>query len=354
MDGMWSHDVASVIQVFGSTLTVGGNDPCDLVFVSDKEVVELDHGIMVKTLPLGSFEGTAELVCIPGFVSPASIDERLEHNQRPLTDQRASVRDATPTERLGSESRAWLCGQRATGASFVTLGTGVYALAVSGLLAGVQCTTHWVFASELQRLFPEARVDASRLLAFDERARLRSSAGGASGVDACLAALVDLAGHAAASSVAKAMNLWSPRSLNTRQDVLGMAGTPQAERARQNVEQVVDLIRRHLDQPWSVAQMAWQAGMSPRSFQRHFCAAMGETPARWVMGQRLLVAAQLLEESDLPLPVVASRVGISDADRLCKCFRAAYGETPSSYRKRLQARSEPRAAHVTKAGARNP
>lgn len=336
MDGMWSHDVASIIQVFGSTLAIGGIDPCDLEFVAEGECSELDHGISIRTTPIDRFDGTAELICIPGFVNPFAIDERLERAGVSIADVRRSVSGGQPTQRLSPAARAWLCGRHATGSEIVTLGTGIFVPAVAGLLDGVRCTTHWEFAESLSRGFPHAEVDASRMLAYDEHARIRSSAGGASGVDVCLAALVDIAGHAAASSIAGAMNLWSPRSLAARQDAFGMARTVPTDDPVESIEQLKDAVHGNIAHSWSVSEMARYAGMSVRTFQRHFQRAMGETPARWIIRERLNAACELLEETDLPLPLVAVRTGFSSADLMRRRFQDLYGLSPSAYRKHLR------------------
>lgn len=341
VDGMWSHDMANVVQVFGSTLAEGGADPCELVFVADDDLVQLDHGIMVRTVPFERFDGTAELVCVPGFVDPFAIDERLEREHAPIADVRRATVSSAPAGRLTSAARAWLSGQWAAGSELAALGTGAFALAAAGLLDQVRCTTHWLFAGELARLFPRVRVDASRMLAFDAPARVRSCAGGASGMDLCLAALVDIAGNGAACSVAGAMNLWSPRSLDARQDAFGMAKTELGARVGEDIEQLKDAVRRHMEHSWSVSEMAWYTGMSVRTFQRRFQEVMGESPAHWIMGERLAAAAQLLEETDLPLPLVASRVGLSGADVMRRHFQARYGVSPSAYRKGLRTRVAP-------------
>ena len=341
IDGMWSHDVASVVQVFGSTLSRGGSDLCDLTFVSDGTRVELDHGISVRTQPIGCFEGTPELICIPGFVDPFRIDEGLERACHPIAELRDSVAEDVAPARLSAPMRAWLTGCWASGTELAALGTGVFALAVTGLLAGVRCTTHWVFAEEFARLFPRVALDASRMLAYDERARVRTSAGGASGVDLCLAALMDIAGRGAAASLAAAMNLWSPRSLEARQDAFGMPTTTDGERVGEDIRELKDAVHRHMDHSWSVSEMAWYVGMSVRTFQRHFQEVMGETPARWITRERMGMVAQLLEETDLPLPLIAARVGLSGADLMRRRFQELYGESPSSYRKRLRAHGAP-------------
>jgi AraC family transcriptional activator FtrA len=81
--------------------------------------------------------------------------------------------------------------------------------------------------------------------------------------------------------------------------------------------------------------MARASGVSVRTFQRHFLESIGETPKEWLLAQRLELATMLLVQTDLPMPVVASRVGLSGADALYRLFVAQLGESPSSYRKRF-------------------
>ena len=73
--------------------------------------------------------------------------------------------------------------------------------------------------------------------------------------------------------------------------------------------------------------------MSRRSFDRHFKAATGTTPAQWIRHQRLLAAARLLEESDLPVETVARRCGHPSAAALRPHFTAAFGVPPATYRR---------------------
>ena len=332
-NGMWSHDVATAIQVFGSSLSVTSKTPCDFCFVAETPSVQLDHGISVKCTPLAEFEGAAELVCIPGFSDPLSLDDRLAHDRSNVPAWRDT---GAPAAYVSPNALAWLSGMWAMGAQMVALGTGSFLLAYAGLLDGVTCTTHWMYATELARLFPKVRVDAQRLLAYDRKAHIRTSAGGAAGADACLAGLMDIAGLAAASNISSAMNLWSPRSNDARQDALGMPDAPEKEQVGEGIAQLKDAVRRHMDHGWSIAEMAWYAGMSTRTFQRHFTAVMGQTPSKWLMSEQMLSARQLLEETDLPIPVIAARVGFSSADVLRRNFVAAYGASPQAYRKRFR------------------
>lgn len=332
-DGMWSHDVATAVQVFSGSLSLDGESPCEFGFVGEGASVELDHGISVRCAPLLGTEGSFDLVCIPGFSDPLSIEDGSAGGGGRIPEWKNT---GAPKPHVAPEMLSWLSGQWATGAELVTLGTGTFLLAIAGLLDGVTCTTHWVYAPELAWRFPKVDVDAKRMLAYDRRARIRTSAGGASGADACLAGLMDIAGPAAAASVSGAMNLWSPRSDDVRQDALGMSETPEEEKVGEGISQLKDAVRRHMDHGWSVAEMAWYTGMSTRTFQRYFSSVMGQTPSRWLASEQVQCAAHLLEATELPLPVIAARVGLASADVLRRHFASAHGESPSAYRKRFR------------------
>ena len=57
------------------------------------------------------------------------------------------------------------------------------------------------------------------------------------------------------------------------------------------------------------------------------------TPLQWVLRQRILHAQHLLEATDLPVEIVASRCGFGSATALRVHFRRATGTTPQSYRR---------------------
>ena len=70
MDGMWAHDVANTIQVFGDGTPLRGAVPCEFAFVSDTELVRLDHGLSARATTLEAYGPMPDLVCVPGFVDP--------------------------------------------------------------------------------------------------------------------------------------------------------------------------------------------------------------------------------------------------------------------------------------------
>ncbi|HEX6973608.1 MAG TPA: DJ-1/PfpI family protein, partial [Vicinamibacterales bacterium] len=73
-----------------------------------------------------------------------------------------------PVERgYAAPSVAWIRRKHAEGTIVAAVCGGVFLLADSGLLAGRRATTHWLFADELGRRFPDTTIDADRLVIDD-------------------------------------------------------------------------------------------------------------------------------------------------------------------------------------------
>jgi len=71
-----------------------------------------------------------------------------------------------------------------------------------------------------------------------------------------------------------------------------------------------------LDRAHSVESLAARAHMSPRTFARRFRAETGTTPHDWLTGQRVLLARQLLEDTDLGVDAIAGHCGFGTAAML--------------------------------------
>jgi transcriptional regulator GlxA family with amidase domain len=99
------------------------------------------------------------------------------------------------------------------------------------------------------------------------------------------------------------------------------------------LRELIEWLRAHLDQPLSVRQLAARANMSERTFARRFVQDTGTTPQRWLIGQRILLAQQLLEEGDDTIDAIADKTGFGNATALRHHFRAWRGTTPNAYRR---------------------
>jgi transcriptional regulator GlxA family with amidase domain len=76
--------------------------------------------------------------------------------------------------------------------------------------------------------------------------------------------------------------------------------------------------------------------MSRRTFVRHFRAATGTTPARWIQLQRLDHSRLLLETTDLDIDRVAGACGFGSVVTFRQNFSVVYAISPSVYRRQFQ------------------
>jgi transcriptional regulator GlxA family with amidase domain len=213
------------------------------------------------------------------------------------------------------------------GARLLSVCTGAFVLGEAGLLDGRECTTHWRYVDELEDRFPKARVNCS-VLYVDEDPVL-TSAGSAAGLDACLHLIRKEYGARVANDVARRMVVPPQREGGQAQFVQ----TPVAVPSGDTLRPLLAWMQEHLDEEMDVASLARRASMSPRTFARRFRAETGTTPHQWVTSQRLLLAEQLLEESEASIDLVASRSGFGNAATLRHHFAAARGTTPQAYRR---------------------
>ncbi|GGA31584.1 helix-turn-helix domain-containing protein [Dyella nitratireducens] len=102
---------------------------------------------------------------------------------------------------------------------------------------------------------------------------------------------------------------------------------------------LLEWMRRHLDQPLPLAELAERARMSERTFLRRFEEATGCSPKQWLTQERLARARELLEGSRWPVERIADACGYGSADTLRHHFRRVLKVSPARYRERF--------AHVT-------
>ncbi|MEE2034553.1 GlxA family transcriptional regulator [Rhodococcus chondri] len=217
------------------------------------------------------------------------------------------------------------------GARVASMCSGAFVLGAAGLLDGRRCTTHWMHTAELAARFPRALVDPDVLYVDDDP--VLTSAGTASGIDLCLHIVRSAQGSHVANTIARRMVVPPHRDGGQAQYV----AMPLPECTSDALAPLIDWMTAHLDQELTVPALAARAHMSPRTFARHFTAETGTTPARWLRDQRVLVAQRLLENTDLPVDVVADRAGFGTAAVLRRHFLRLRHTTPQAYRRTFRA-----------------
>lgn len=222
----------------------------------------------------------------------------------------------------------------AAGRRIVGVCTGVLVLAKAGLLDGRRATTHWHVLDRLARDFPLVTVERDALYVVD--GQVLTSAGAAAVVEVCLhlirsdhgAAAAAVAGSLAVAGPARPADQAQPR---TRPQV----GPARVEsRADRSLAGTRSWAQSRLDAAIGLGDLAAHANVSERTLTRRFHAETGLSPLQWLLHQRIDLARQLLETTDLTMDGIAHRSGLGSADSLRKHFVARLGVTPSAYRTR--------------------
>ena len=219
------------------------------------------------------------------------------------------------------------------GARIVGLCLGSFVLAAAGILEGRPATTHWLAAETFARRYPGVHLDKDVLYVDD--GSVLTSAGAAAGIDCCLYLLRTWCGAEVAGYVARRMVVPLHRQGGQAQYIEHPLATPTGG---ERLSGALDWARRNIDQPLGLAVLANRACMSRRTFTRQFRQATGTTAGKWIINQRLALTQQLLETSGHAVDVIAGRTGFGSAVSLRQHFRAAFGISPSTYRREFRGR----------------
>lgn len=216
------------------------------------------------------------------------------------------------------------------GARLVSICSGAFLLAATGLLDGRRATTHWRYADRLQARHPAVLVDADTLYAGDDR--VFTSAGSAAGIDLLLHLVRLDFGPDAANSVARRLVVATHRSGGQAQFI----ERPVLTGPNSPLQSLLDQLRRDPSRAWTIEQMARAAAMSERTLARRFQEETGDSPMAWLIKQRIALARELLETTGLPMERIAERTGLGTATNLRLHFTAQLGIPPNLYRKQFR------------------
>ncbi len=215
----------------------------------------------------------------------------------------------------------------ANGARLMSICSGVFVLAATGLLDGASATTHWRYIDELRTRYPA--IDVRPDILYVDNGSVLTSAGSAAGIDLGLHLIRRDYGPEIANEVARRMVVPAHRDGGQAQFIQ----RPVAAEDDVSISQTLEWAREHLGEPLTVKDLADHARMSQRTFARRFHEATGATPHRWLTLNRVLRARDLLETTSHSIERVAELSGLGSAANLRHHFERELHTTPSRYRR---------------------
>jgi AraC-like DNA-binding protein len=84
---------------------------------------------------------------------------------------------------------------------------------------------------------------------------------------------------------------------------------------------------------WTTTTLAKKVGMSRAAFCARFASLVGEPPVAYLIGWRMTLAADKLQNTDATVAAVAREVGYDNVFSFSTAFKRAYGQSPTDWRR---------------------
>lgn len=209
--------------------------------------------------------------------------------------------------------------------------TGAFLLAAAGLLNNRHATTHWLFSDQLATDYPSVNVAPNRIFVRD--GGVYTSGGITAGIDLALALIEEDLGRDVPRMVAGMMVVFLRRPGGQTQFSPFLEPEPGACR---EIGELKSWILGNAGEDLSVERLAGRLSMSPRNFARRFREETGMTPAKFVEFARMEVARCRLEQTSMPMEMIAAHCGFGTAERMRRTFQRRLNVGPLEYRERFQ------------------
>ena len=305
-DGMNALDLTGPLEAFHCVTHVGTHTPYRFFFIGlERKAYTAESGFkMMAELTMDEVD-ELDTLFIPGGRGSRSSD-----NQGHISP--------------------WLTRIKPHTRRMVSICTGAFLLAASGLLKNRKATTHWAFTEQLSEQYPDVTLEPDAL--YVDSGDIATSAGITSGIDLALKLIDNDLGAKVAADVARYLVVHLRRAGDQAQFSVPLQYQIKTDSIFTGL---TGWILDNLQDDLSIERIASHCGMSERNFCRRFCETVGSPPGRYVEHLRLDYARQLLTEQDWPLSQVSDACGYHNTDAFRRAFERRFSVTPKIYRARF-------------------
>jgi transcriptional regulator GlxA family with amidase domain len=222
---------------------------------------------------------------------------------------------------------SWVRNRHAAGTRLISLCSGTFVLAATGLVDGQAVATHQICAKALAKRFPKIVVETDRRII--EHGDIITTGGFLSWVDLGLFLVDRILGPAIRAETARFV-LDDP----TAGEAHYFSGfAPPLTHGDRAVLKAQEWVHMRDGRGVSLAALATAAGLERRTLLRRFASATGMTPIEYCRRVRIARARELLEGGDTSQKEIAQSLGYKDVASFARAFRKAIGSAPGAYRK---------------------
>ena len=241
-------------------------------------------------------------------------------------------RNPRPLIKKSQELLTWLQREYQNGALISAVGTGCCFLAEAGLLDGKAATTHWHYFDQFQKDYP--LVQLKRQYFITQAGNLYCAASVNSLADLTVHFIQRLYGKETANHV----ECHFSHEIRRAYEASGFFEQEHSHHPDEDITQIQIWLQDNYHRDIVMTQLAEKFGMSTRTLNRRFKAALGISPLDFLQEIRINIAKDLLKTSNLSISEIVDKVGYQDTGFFTALFKKHLAITPIAYRETVRAK----------------
>lgn len=216
------------------------------------------------------------------------------------------------------------------GSNIASLCVGAYLLGGTGLLNGRVCSTHWMHAVQLRKMFPEIIVKEDRFIT-DQHGIITS--GGAYAFTNLILYLVEkFASRELAIMLSKTFMI----DINRAHQSVYATFRSNKQHDDDSIKSVQSYIEENIKQKFNISELAQQSNMTRRTLERRFKSATGISIIDFTQKLRVEQAKIELERSRKTVSEIMFDTGYNDSKAFREVFKKHVGISPLEYRQKFK------------------
>jgi transcriptional regulator GlxA family with amidase domain len=241
-------------------------------------------------------------------------------------------RNPRPLLKKSAHLLHWLKKEYENGALISAVGTGCCFLAEAGLLDGKAATTHWHYFDQFQKDYPQ--VQLKRQYFITQAGNLYCAASVNSLADLTVHFIQRLFGKEIASHVERHFS----HEIRRAYEASGFFEQEHSRHPDEEITQIQIWLQDNYYRDINMPQLAEKFGMSTRTLNRRFKAALGISPLNFLQEVRVNIAKDLLKTSNLSINEIVDKIGYQDIAFFNNLFKKYLATTPTAYRETVRAK----------------
>ncbi|WP_426416919.1 GlxA family transcriptional regulator [Aestuariirhabdus sp. LZHN29] len=241
-------------------------------------------------------------------------------------------RNPVPILRANEVLIQWLKTLHKKGAVLCVAGTGVCLVAESGLLDNQPATTHWYYFDRFENRYPRVHLQRDH---FITEANRIYCAGSVNSVADLMVHIIEMLYD---RDIASRVEQQFSREIRKSYDQIYYSFSDARNHPDEAIIRVQQWLQDNHHKVLNSAQMAAQADMSLRTFNRRFRAATGLSAHQYLLRLRIEAAKELLRQTDLGIHAISEACGFNDDAYFARSFKRQERMTPSDFRRSVRSK----------------